>query len=76
MPSEVERAIVLALLCDESPRRRSRRALIHELRHIPLPEISKAILRLDADGVLERLGEEIWASRPTRRLDELGLIAV
>jgi hypothetical protein len=75
-PSDIERAIVLQLLSDEHHTRWSRRELTHALAHLPASDLSEAILRLDADGVLERRGERIWASRPTRRLDELALIAV
>jgi hypothetical protein len=75
-PSEIERAIVLQLLSDEHHMRWSHDELTGALAHLPASDLSEAILRLDADGVLERRGERIWASRPTRRLDELALIAV
>jgi hypothetical protein len=75
-PSEIERAIVLQLLSDEHHTRWSYSELTLVLADLPPADVREAILRLDADGVLERRGERIWASRPTRRLDELALIAV
>ena len=73
---DVERAIVLQLLRPDHDPRWRRAELMRALRHLPSLEVSKGIVRLDAHGVVERLGEELWASRATRRLDELALIAV
>jgi hypothetical protein len=75
-PRETERAIVLVLLAGQPVRMRSLGELRRELRHLPPPELGAAIVRLDVEGVLERRWEEVWPSRATRRLDELGLIAV
>ena len=73
---EVERAIVLQLLRADHDPRWTRRELMRALAHLPSVEISKGIVRLDAHGVVGRLGEDLWASRAVRRLDELALIAV
>jgi DNA-binding Lrp family transcriptional regulator len=75
-PREIERAIVLVLLSEAPVRRRSRGEVARELRHLPPAEVGAAIVRLGVEGVLERRGEDVWPSRATRRLDELGLIAV
>ena len=75
-PCEIERAIVLQLLRPERPARWARRELMRELRHLEPVEVSKAIVRLEEAGVIGRGGNELWAARATRRLDELGLIAV
>jgi len=75
-PREIERTIVLVLLSEQPVRARSLRELRRELRHLAPLEVAAAIARLGVEGVLERRGEEVWPSRATRRLDELGLIAV
>ena len=75
-PREIERTIVLVLLSEQPVRARSLRELRRELRHLAPLEVSAAIVRLGVEGVLERRDEEVWPSRATRRLDELGLIAV
>jgi hypothetical protein len=75
-PREIERTVVLVLLSAQPVRARSLGELLGELRHLGAPEAGAAIARLGAEGVLERRGEEVWPSRATRRLDELGLIAV
>jgi hypothetical protein len=78
MPREVEvqRAIILQLLRDDRPCRWSRAELARELSHLPASAIGKALVALHAEGVVERAGADVWPSRPTRRLDELALIAV
>ena len=73
---DVERAIVLQLLRADHVPRWTRAELMSALRHLPSLEVSKGIVRLDAHGVVERLGADLWASRATRRLDELALIAI
>ncbi len=73
---DVERAIVLQLLRGDHAPRCTRAELMSALRHLPALEVSKGIVRLDAHGVVERLGVDLWASRATRRLDELALIAI
>jgi hypothetical protein len=40
------------------------------------PDVEVALRRLGEDGVLCLSDEAAWASRATRRLDELGLIGV
>jgi FMN phosphatase YigB (HAD superfamily) len=40
------------------------------------PDVEAALRRLGEDGVLCLSEEDAWASRATRRLDELGLIGV
>lgn len=67
---------MLLLLAEESRGGCSREELVRELAHLPAAEVGRAVVRLDAAGVVERRGEHVWASRPARRLDELGLIAV
>jgi hypothetical protein len=75
-PREIERTIVLVLLAEQPLRARSLGELRRELRHLSAPELSAAVVRLGVEGVLERWGENVFPSRATRRLDELGLIAV
>jgi hypothetical protein len=74
--SEIQRAIILQLLRDDRPRRWWRAELARELGHLPAAEVGKAVAALAAEGVVERAGEDVWPSRPTRRLDALALIAV
>ena len=75
-PAEIERTVVLVLLSGDLESPSSRRELVRLLGHLPPRDVGNAILRLGDEGVHERRGEDVWASRPTRRLDELGLIAV
>lgn len=40
------------------------------------PDVEAGLRRLEREGVLCLSEQEVWASRATRRLDELGLIGV
>ena len=68
--------MVLVLLGEQPPRALSQRELLRALQHLSPRELAGAVARLDVDGVLERRGELLWPSRPTCRLEQLGLIAV
>ena len=72
----VERAIVLQVLRDDRDKRWSRTGLEVELAEAETLDISDALARLQAGGILCVAGELVWASRATERLDELGLIAI
>jgi hypothetical protein len=72
----VEKAIVLQLLRDDHDERWSRAELETELVPTGPLAISDALVRLEAEGVLQLIGEAVSASRATKRLDDLGLIAV
>ena len=90
--ARIERAIVLQLLRADRERTWSRERLGIELdgdRAGPASsravaggpaaadhDIEAGLQRLEAEGVLCLSEREVWASRATRRLDELGLIGV
>jgi hypothetical protein len=40
------------------------------------PDLEAGLRRLEGEGVLCLSEQEVWVSRATRRLDELGLIGV
>jgi len=72
----VERAIVLQVLRDDHGHHWSRAELEVAISNVDPIEISEALTRLDANHVVCVSGESVWASRATRRLDELELIAI
>ncbi len=72
----VERAIVLQVLRDDHEERWSRAELARELRDFQPPVLEAALARLELEGILHREGEQVWASRASRRLDELELISI
>ncbi len=72
----VEKAIVLQLLRDDHDERWSRAELEVELVPTGPLAISDALARLEAAGVLHLFGEAVSASRATKRLDDLELIAI
>jgi hypothetical protein len=74
--AKAERAIVIqALRADH--RACWRRAEVESvLGDIAPRSIDRALASLARSGVLEREGERFWATEATRRLDELGLIAI
>jgi DNA-binding Lrp family transcriptional regulator len=71
----LERAIVLQLLRDDREQRWSCEELGAEI-DAGAPAVEEAVRRLHDDGILCRAGQEVWASRAARRLDELGLIGI
>lgn len=71
-----QRAIVLQLLRDDHPERWSRAELEREVSNIEPLDISDALARLNADGVVELEGEHAQASACARYLDALELICV
>jgi hypothetical protein len=73
--SGLERAIVLSLLADERAEGWTRAALGSELA-VPVVRMEDALERLNDDGVLCFSDSRVSVSRATRRLDELGLIAI
>jgi DNA-binding HxlR family transcriptional regulator len=75
-PRGVERAIVLLLLRDDHEERWSCAELEAELGDAESSGLSAAVERLERAGVVVVQGERVGASRCTRCLDELGLIAV
>ncbi len=72
----VERAIVLQVLRDDHEERWSREELVGEISDFQPAVLDEALVRLERDGVVRREGEQIWASRASRRLDELELISI
>jgi DNA-binding HxlR family transcriptional regulator len=72
----VQRAVVLEILRDGHEKRCSRSQIDRSLSDIPSEVRERALLELERDGLLERLGEMVCASPSIRRLDELDLIAV
>jgi hypothetical protein len=73
--SKLERAIVLRLLSEDGARRSSRTELASELAADALG-LETALHALHGQGVLCLSERDVWASPATRRLDELGLIAI
>lgn len=72
-PTVVQRAIVSQVLRDDHPPRWTRTELEHEIE----PEaVGDALTRLHGEGVVLVHGENVEASRCTRCLDALDLIAV
>jgi DNA-binding GntR family transcriptional regulator len=71
----LERAIVLALLNDEGEPRRPCARLAAEL-DADTHALREALGRLSEAGVVCQEGSEVWASRVSTHLDELGLIAI
>jgi len=80
----LERAIVLQLLRDDHKRMWSHAQLAIELEselesdraEIGRRAVQEALRRLEREGVLGTTEHQAWASSASRRLDELGLIAV
>jgi len=75
-PLIAERAIFLQLLRDDHPRRWSRAELECEFSSIAPLDISDALARLDAEGVVVVEGERVQASGCARYLDALDVICV
>jgi hypothetical protein len=72
----LERAIILQVLRDDHEHRWSRSELELETADVEPLDISDALARLAADGIVRVAGESVWASRALGRLDDLGLIAI
>jgi DNA-binding HxlR family transcriptional regulator len=72
----VERAIVLQVLRDDHGERWSRGELAGEISDFQPAVLAEALARLEREGVVHREGEQVWASRASRRLDELELISI
>jgi hypothetical protein len=70
----IERLLVLQVL--ERPGPRSRAELEVTLGDVEPLAISDALTALEAEGVLYTGGEQVWASRCVRYLDERGFIGV
>lgn len=73
---KVERAIVMQLLRDDCAQGWQESEIADELADFDLSLIERALARLEQEGVLQRAGTEIWASRAARCLDGLELIAI
>jgi hypothetical protein len=72
----LERAIILALLDDEDPRRRWSRAELSEDLAADLQQLQEALDGLLGAGVICAGDELLWPSAAARRLDELELIGI
>jgi hypothetical protein len=72
----LERAIVLQALREDHPTQWSARELAAELGDEETAMVECALSRLVRERVLERSSGTLEASRPTRWLSELALIAV
>ncbi len=71
----LERAIVLALLGDETDRRWPCARLAVEVG-VEIRSLARTLERLCHLGVVCVEGEQVWASAAARHLDELGLIGI
>jgi SOS-response transcriptional repressor LexA len=72
----VQRALVAQTLREDHGPRWTRGELEAELGDADPPTIADALTRLQREGVVELDGEAVRASRATRHLDELALIAL
>jgi hypothetical protein len=72
----VEGAIVLQILRDDHEQGWTRAELADEISDFEPAIVDEALARLESEGVLGREGNFVRASRATRRLDELELIAI
>lgn len=72
----VRRAIVLQLLREDQDERWSRAELETEIKNTTPLDLNDALHRLRQEGVLYFHGELVLASRASRHLDELGMIAI
>jgi DNA-binding HxlR family transcriptional regulator len=50
--------------------------LAREISDFPAALLDEALVRLEREGIVHREGEQVWASRASRRLDELELISI
>jgi DNA-binding HxlR family transcriptional regulator len=73
---KVERAIVLQILRDDHDENWSRAELEIALGDTEQLTISDALARLEEEGVIELSGEIVLATRATRHLDALELLAI
>jgi hypothetical protein len=72
----VERAVVLQVLRDDHTERWSLEELLGELSDYGPGIVDEALARMEREGILEREGRQVWASRAARHLDELELIGI
>jgi DNA-binding HxlR family transcriptional regulator len=72
----VERAIILQVLREDHEERWPRAELVEEISDFEPAVLDEALGCLERDGVLQRQGDSVWASRVARRLDELELISI
>jgi len=72
----LQRAIVLQLLRQDRDERWSRAELETELQETPPIEVNDALAHLREEGVLHLSGELVRASRASRHIDNLGMIAI
>ncbi len=70
----IERALVLQVLDRPGPCSRAELEVV--LSDVEPLAIGHALEALEAEGVLYAAGEQVWACRYVRHLDELGLIGV
>ncbi len=73
---KVERAIVLQILRNDHDENWSRAELEIALGDTEQLTISDALARLEEEGVIELSGEIVLATRATRHLDALELLAI
>jgi hypothetical protein len=73
---QLERAIVLQLLRDDHRERWSDKQIERALSDFKPEAIQRAVVRLEAAGVISCLDEFIGASRCARYLDSLELISI
>jgi predicted transcriptional regulator len=72
----VERAIVLQLLRDDHAERWSLAELVEELSDRESEIVDEALVVMEREGVIDREGGWVSASRAARHLDELELIGI
>jgi len=75
-PAVVRRAVILQILCGDREKRWSAAELARELDDVDRDALNNALGMLKHFGVLESVGETVFASRTTRQLDDLDLIAL
>jgi DNA-binding HxlR family transcriptional regulator len=71
-----ERAVVLQLLRDDHEELWARTELVEEIADFEQALLEEALADLEGDGVLDREGASVRASRAAWRLDELELISI
>jgi len=75
-PMLAQRVIVLQVLDQEHPERWTLAELIQESPDLDPRAMRDGLARLAAEGVVIRDGETVTASRCTRHLDELEVVAI